>query len=158
MTLLTLRVNGASHQVETDPATPLIFVLRNQLGFTGPKLGCGLETCGSCAVLVDGEPELSCARAASEFEGLEITTVEGLISDGKLSAVQQAFMDEGAAQCGYCIPGIIIAVTGLMSRTPQPDEGEIAEALEKHLCRCGSHVNVIKAITRLAADGGSDDG
>ncbi|MDH5749513.1 MAG: (2Fe-2S)-binding protein [Rhodospirillales bacterium] len=158
MTRLTLRVNGTSHEVETDPATPLIFVLRNQLGFTGPKLGCGLETCGACTVLVDGKAELSCARAASEFEGNEITTVEGLISDGKLSAVQQAFLDEGAAQCGYCIPGIIIAVTGLMSKTPQPSESNIAEALEKHLCRCGSHANVIKAIKRLAKDGGLSNG
>jgi len=150
MTTLTLRVNGVPHEVTTDTATPLIFVLRNQLGFTGPKLGCGLETCGACAVLVDGEPELSCTRAASEFEGKEITTVEGLSSNDELSAVQQAFLDEGAAQCGFCTPGIIIAVTSLMSKIPQPNAGNISEALAKHLCRCGSHANVIKAINRLA--------
>ena len=155
MNTFTLSVNGTNHSVETDPATPLIFILRNQLKYTGPKLGCGLETCGACAVLVDGEAELSCTRAASEFEGKQITTIEGLSLNGNLSAVQQAFMDEGAAQCGYCTPGIIIAVTDLISKTSKPSDSEINEALEKHLCRCGSHANVIKAVKRLAA-GGSD--
>jgi aerobic-type carbon monoxide dehydrogenase small subunit (CoxS/CutS family) len=105
-------------------------------------------------VLVDGEPELSCVRAVSEFEGQEITTVEGLMKDGKLSAVQGAFLNEGAAQCGYCIPGIVIATTGLFKKNSAPDDAAITEALEKHLCRCGSHANVLKAIKRIAADGG----
>ncbi len=157
MTTFTLLVNGTNHSVKTDPATPLIFILRNQLSYTGPKLGCGLETCGACAVLVDGEAELSCTRAASEFEGKQITTIEGLSLNGNLSAVQQAFMDEGAAQCGYCTPGIIIAVTGLISKTSKPSDGEINEALEKHLCRCGSHANVIKAVKRLTAGGPNID-
>ena len=157
MTTFTLLVNGTNHLVKTDPATPLIFILRNQLSYTGPKLGCGLETCGACAVLVDGEAELSCTRAASEFEGKQITTIEGLSLNGNLSAVQQAFMDEGAAQCGYCTPGIIIAVTGLISKTSKPSDGEINEALEKHLCRCGSHANVIKAVKRLTAGGTNID-
>ena len=151
MNTFTLLVNGTNHTVETDPATPLIFILRNQLNYTGPKLGCGLETCGACAVLVDGEVELSCTRAASEFEGKQIITIEGLSLNGNLSAVQQAFMDEGAAQCGYCTPGIIIAVTGLISNKPKPSDNEINEALEKHLCRCGSHANVIKAVKRLTS-------
>ena len=155
MNTFTLSVNGINHPVETDPATPLIFILRNQLNYTGPKLGCGLETCGACAVLVDGEVELSCTRAASEFEGKQITTIEGLSLNGNLSAVQQAFMDEGAAQCGYCTPGIIIAVTGLISKKSKPSDSEINEALEKHLCRCGSHANVIKAVKRLT-DGVAD--
>ena len=157
MTTFTLLVNGTNHSVKTDSATPLIFILRNQLSYTGPKLGCGLETCGACAVLVDGETELSCTRAASEFEGKQITTIEGLSLNGNLSAVQQAFMDEGAAQCGYCTPGIIIAVTGLISKTSKPSDGEINEALEKHLCRCGSHANVIKAVKRLTAGGPNID-
>ncbi len=157
MTTFTLLVNGTNHSVKTDPATPLIFILRNQLSYTGPKLGCGLETCGACAVLVDGEAELSCTRAASEFEGKQITTIEGLSLNGNLSAVQQAFMDEGAAQCGYCTPGIIIAVTDLISKTSKPSDGEINEALEKHLCRCGSHANVIKAVKRLTAGGPNID-
>ena len=157
MATFTLLVNGTNHSVKTDPATPLIFILRNQLSYTGPKLGCGLETCGACAVLVDGEAELSCTRAASEFEGKQITTIEGLSLNGNLSAVQQAFMDEGAAQCGYCTPGIIIAVTDLISKTSKPSDSEINEALEKHLCRCGSHANVIKAVKRLTAGGSNID-
>ena len=157
MNTFTLLVNGNNHSVESDPATPLIFILRNQLNYTGPKLGCGLETCGACAVLVDGEVELSCTRAASEFEGKHITTVEGLSLNGNLSAVQQAFMDEGAAQCGYCTPGIIIAVTGLISKNSKPSDDEISEALEKHLCRCGSHANVIKAVKRLTTRGPNID-
>ena len=151
MNTFTLLVNGNNHSVETDPATPLIFILRNQLNYTGPKLGCGLETCGACAVLVDGEVELSCTRAASEFEGKQITTIEGLSLNGNLNIVQQAFMDEGAAQCGYCTPGIIIAVPGLISKNSNPSDDEISEALEKHLCRCGSHANVIKAVKQLTA-------
>ncbi|MGY9015951.1 MAG: (2Fe-2S)-binding protein [Rhodospirillales bacterium] len=157
MTTTSLRVNGTSHDVEVDPATPLIFVLRNNLGLTGPKLGCGLETCGACAILVDGETELSCVRAVSEFEGCEITTVEGLTENGKLSVIQEAFVGKGAAQCGYCTPGIVIAATGLLAKTPQPNDAEIAEALEKHLCRCGSHMNVIKAIKQVVAEGGVSD-
>ena len=158
MTTITLRVNGVSHTVESDPATPLIFILRNNLGLTGSKLGCGLETCGACAVLVDGEPELSCVRAVSEFEGHDITTVEGLMEDGKLSTVQDAFVTDGAAQCGYCIPGIVVATTGLFKKNSAPDDAAITEALEKHLCRCGSHANVLKAIKRIAADGGLNNG
>ena len=157
MTTFPLLVNGTKHSVETDPATPLIFILRNQLNYTGTKLGCGLETCGACAVLVDGEVELSCTRAASEFEGKQITTIEGLSLNGNLSAVQQAFMDEGAAQCGYCTPGIIIAVTGLISKNSKPSDDEIGEALEKHLCRCGSHANIIKAVKRLTTGGSKID-
>ena len=105
-------------------------------------------------MLVEGESVLSCSRSVSEFNGKEITTIEGLVSHGKLSPVQQAFLDERAAQCGFCTPGIIIAVTSLMSKSPHPSANEISEALEKHLCRCGSHANVIKAINRLAVDGG----
>jgi aerobic-type carbon monoxide dehydrogenase small subunit (CoxS/CutS family) len=106
---------------------------------------------------VDGETELSCVRAVSEFEGCEITTIEGLAENGKLSVIQEAFVGEGAAQCGYCIPGIVIATTGLLAKTPRPNDSEIAEALEKHLCRCGSHMNVIKAIKQVAAEGGVGD-
>ena len=153
MTTFTLNVNCNNHKIETDPATPLIFILRNQLGYFGPKLGCGLETCGSCAVLVDGKSELSCSRAASEFEGKIITTIEGLSLNGKLSAVQQAFLDEGAAQCGYCIPGMIVAVTSLMTLKVEPQDDDIKEALEKHLCRCGQHANIVKAIKKLAVQG-----
>ena len=157
MATITLNVNGKKHKIETDPATPLIFILRNHLGFIGPKLGCGLETCGSCAVLVDGKSELSCTRAASEFEGKNIITVEGLSLDGRLSAVQQAFLDEGSAQCGYCTPGMIIAVTSLINQKGKPNNQDINEALEKHLCRCGSHANILKAVKKLSDQGQLSD-
>ena len=110
MSRILLDVNGKTHKVETDVETPLIFVLRNHLGLMGAKLGCGLEQCGACAVLVDGERTLSCVRAASEFEGTKIQTVEGLSENGCPSAIQTAFIEEGAAQCGYCTSGLVIAV------------------------------------------------
>ena len=136
-------------EVQCDPATPLIYVLRNQLDLVGVKLGCGLEQCGACAVMVDGEPTLSCVRAASEFEGAEITTVEGLAKGGKPSALQQAFIEEGAAQCGYCTAGLVVAATALLEKNPKPDDAEVREALREHLCRCGSHLRVLKAIDRV---------
>ena len=160
MNKITLRVNGESHEIEADPSTPLIFVLRNGLGLTGAKLGCGLEQCGACAVLVDGEPVLSCVRAVSEFEECDIITVEGLAEDGAEdgadSDIQRAFIAEGAAQCGYCTPGIVVAATALLRRNRTPNEAEIREALHGHLCRCGSHVRVLRAIDRLIREGASD--
>ena len=158
MTRIALRVNGASHEIEADPATPLIYVLRNQLELTGAKLGCGLEQCGACTVLVDGEPVLSCVRAVSEFDGNEIVTVEGLADDGAPSDVQRAFMEEGAAQCGYCTPGIVVATTALLNKNSNPNDAEIREALNDHLCRCGSHARVLAAIDRLVRDGGRANG
>ena len=150
MTTITLNVNGNDHKIETDPATPLIFILRNQLGFVGTKLGCGLETCGSCAVLVDGKSELSCTRAASEFEGKIITTVEGLSLEGKLSAVQQALLDEGSAQCGYCTPGMILAALDLLQKNIDPSDQEVREALKGNLCRCTGYHNIVIAVRRAA--------
>ena len=153
---MKLHVNGASHDVEADPSTPLIYVLRNQLELTGAKLGCGLEQCGACAVLVDGEQVLSCVRAVSEFEECEIVTVEGLAEGGEYSEVQRVFIEEGAAQCGYCTTGIVIAVTALLNRNRTPSRAEVVDALADHLCRCGSHTRVLGAIDRLVAGGGSD--
>ena len=158
MTTIALRVNGTTHDIEADPSTPLIFVLRNELGLTGAKLGCGLEQCGACAVLVDGEAVQCCVRAASEFEGRDIVTVEGLAADGHGSDVQRAFIAEGAAQSGYCTPGIVVAVTALLGRMRDPGEADIREALHGHLCRCGSHARVVKAIHRLVGEGGRDAG
>lgn len=155
MTSIVLRVNGASHEVEADPSTPLIFILRNRLGLTGAKLGCGLEQCGACAVLVDGEPVLSCVRAVSEFAGNDIVTVEGLAADGTGNEVQRAFVEEGAAQCGYCTPGLVVATTALLKRTREPGRADICKALNDHLCRCGSHARVLKAIARIAGRGTS---
>jgi nicotinate dehydrogenase subunit A len=153
MSSLILHVNGAKHQIEVDPDTPLIFVLRNHLGLTGPKLGCGQEQCGSCVVLVDGEATNSCVRAASEFGEHEIITIEGLSKDGNLNSVQQAFLEEGAAQCGYCTSGIVVATTALFKKNPKPSLEEIHEALHDHLCRCGSHRRILNAIERLVSEG-----
>jgi nicotinate dehydrogenase subunit A len=153
MPSLGLQVNGKSHHLDTDSDTPLLQVLRNQLGLTGAKLGCGLEQCGACAVLVDGESRLTCAAAASEFEGKNIVTVEGLATGGTLSDVQRAFVTETAAQCGYCTPGMVIAVTGLFQREPKPSDARVREALAGHLCRCGSHARILAAIDRLRREG-----
>ena len=149
MTSISLHINGESHKVNIDPATPLLFVLRNKLGLTGTKFGCGLEQCGACAVLVDGRSTLTCSAAVANFDGKEITTVEGLTNRGTLSRVQQAFLDAGAAQCGYCIPGLIVAVTGMLEANATPDDDAIETALAPHLCRCGSHGRIMAAIDSL---------
>lgn len=153
MTAIHLKVNGVTHEIDADPDAPLIFVLRNQLNLTGPKLGCGQEQCGACVVLVDGVATNSCVRAASEFQGQDIVTIEGLAENGSLSAVQQAFLAEGAAQCGYCTSGMIVATTALLKRNPRPGADEIREALHDNLCRCGSHRRILTAIERLIAEG-----
>ena len=129
--------------------TPLLFVLRNNLNLTGSKLGCGLEQCGACAVLVDGESTFSCAVVASTLVGKDIITIEGISERGTLSVVQKAFLAETAAQCGYCTPGMIIATTALFDKKPDPKKQDILEALQKHLCRCGSHARILKAIDNI---------
>ena len=149
MPALDLRVNGEMHHTDAEADTPLLHVLRNHLNLTGAKLGCGLEQCGACAVLMDGESRLSCVAAASDFEGKDIVTVEGLAKGGTLSDVQRAFIAETAAQCGYCTPGMIIAVTSLFNRAPKPTDAEVRDALDGHLCRCGSHARILAAVDRL---------
>lgn len=156
MAELSLRVNGAEHRVEADPATPLIYVLRNALGLTGVKLGCGLEQCGSCAVLVDGVSTLSCVSAVSDFARREIVTIEGIAQDRLGSEVVRVFAEEGAAQCGYCTPGIVVAVTALLQATAKPTRAQAIEALTPHLCRCGAHARVLAAIDRLVREAESD--
>ncbi len=153
MARLALTVNGTLREIEADPDTPLIYVLRNRLGLVGAKLGCGLEQCGACAVIADGEKVLSCVRAVSEFEGAEIVTVEGLARDGELDPVQRAFLDENAAQCGYCTSGLIVAIASYLETAPDPDRAGAVEALDGHLCRCGAHPDVLRAIDRLLAEG-----
>ena len=147
---LTLDVNGVAHTVRVEPDTPLALALRNRLGLTGVKVGCGLEQCGACAVLVDDAPTLSCVRPAADFEGRRIETVEGLGTPESPSPVQQALIEARAAQCGYCAPGIAVAVTGLLRKDPHPGEGAIRAALEPHLCRCGTHPRVLRAVRALA--------
>jgi nicotinate dehydrogenase subunit A len=143
---LVLSVNGTEVEVEAAPETPLLLVLRNELGLTAAKFGCGLEQCHACAVLVDGEVRPSCATAAAAFEGAQITTPEGLDA----TRLRDAFVAEQAAQCGYCIPGILVSAAALLARNPQPSDGEIREALAPHLCRCGSHPRIVKAVARAA--------
>ncbi len=150
MRRITLSINGTERSVTADPATPLVFVLRNTLGLTGAKLGCGLEQCGSCAVLVDGVSTLTCRAPVIDFEGSEIVTVEGLAGDGAGNAVQQAFAEARAAQCGYCTPGLVIAATALLRREPKPTDAQVREALNPHLCRCGSHPRILRAMRKLA--------
>ncbi len=149
MIKFSLSVNGQSHSIEAASDTPLIYVLRNQLNLTGTKLGCGLEQCGACAVLVDGKRTLSCTRAASEFEGKEIVTIEGLASSDRLTPLQQVFVEEDAAQCGYCSAGMVISCQALLNENPAPTREEINAALNDNLCRCGSHGRVLKAIDQL---------
>ncbi|MEE9254067.1 MAG: (2Fe-2S)-binding protein [Pseudomonadales bacterium] len=146
---IELRVNGKVRTVEADPATPLIFVLRNDLHLKSPKLGCGLEQCGACKVLVDGEAVMSCVRPVGEFEGKEITTIEAY--DGA-DPLQRAFLEHNAAQCGYCTSGILIGARALLDRNPHPGEAEIREALKDNLCRCGSHPRVLRAIRSVVDD------
>ena len=150
---ITLQVNGTEHRISADPETPLLLVLRNNLGLTGAKLGCGLEQCGACAVLVDGVSTLCCAVAVGDFQGKEIVTVEGLAGEGEGNDVQKAFVAAAAAQCGYCTPGLVIAATALLRKSPKPDDGQICEALMPHLCRCGSQPRILRALRQLTGGG-----
>ena len=149
MTGISLTINGTARTVAAEPSTPLIYVLRNELGLTGAKLGCGIEQCGSRAVLVDGVPRLSCVAPVSQFDGATIETVESLSDDGRPGPVQRAFIDEAAAQCGYCTPGLVVAVEALRRRKTAPDAVAVREALAGHLCRCGTQAAVLRAVTRV---------
>lgn len=151
---ISLRINGVERRIDTDPSTPLIFVLRNQLGLTGVKLGCELEQCGACTVIVDGATALSCVKTLGEFAGKDVTTVEGLASHPEGAAVQRAFVAENAAQCGYCTPGMVTEATALLARNANPTRAQTIEAMNTHLCRCGSHTRVLKAIERAGQEVG----
>jgi nicotinate dehydrogenase subunit A len=152
MSKVSLTVNGHDHHLDVDEKTPLIYVLRNDLGLKGAKLGCGLEQCGACMVLVDGKAEFSCSTPVAAFENRAITTIEGIGSVDNLHALQQAFATERAAQCGYCIPGVIVAAKALLDANPDPSIEEIRDALSDNLCRCGTHAQIIKAILRTAKE------
>lgn len=147
---LTLVINGTRHVVASDPDTPLVYVLRDELKLKGTKLGCGLEQCGACAVLVDGKVVLSCVTPVEVFDGKEITTIEGVGATEIGQRVQAAFVAETAAQCGYCTSGLVVAATALLAETPVPDREATKAALTPHLCRCGSHPRVLRAIERAA--------
>jgi aerobic-type carbon monoxide dehydrogenase small subunit (CoxS/CutS family) len=148
---VALRVNGARHELEIDPERTLLSVLRNELGLTGAKYGCGEGQCGACTVLLDGAEVRSCTlpvRAAGERE---IRTIEGLASGDRLHPVQRAFVEEGAMQCGYCIPGMILGAVALLQRTKAPDAEAIAAGMQGHLCRCGAYPRIVRAVQRAAA-------
>ena len=149
---VTLRVNARETAVHAHESTPLVYVIRNELGLTGTKLGCGLEQCGACAVLVDDRSTLSCNVPVGQFGGRDIVTIEAT-HDLLLAVVRDAFVEAGAAQCGYCIPGIVIAVTGLLKQNRHPTEADVRQALRPHLCRCGTHVRVLAAVRALVPDG-----
>ncbi len=148
---ITLIVNGKPHVVQSSADTPLLYVLRNELGLTGPHFGCGEETCGACMVLVGAKATASCKLPVSEVGKARITTLEGLIEEGELHPVQRAFLDEQAAQCGYCLNGIIIATAALLWKTPHPTEAQVRTALDGNLCRCGSHLRILRAVRRAEA-------
>ena len=152
MTSLTLHINGHEHRIDADPTTPLIYVLRNDLGLKGTKFGCGLEQCGACLVIVDGETEYACNTPAGAFEGRQIVTIEGIGTPENLDPIQQAFIEERAAQCGFCTPGMIVAAKALLETNLDPTKDEIRQALSQNLCRCGSHASIIKAVLRTARE------
>jgi len=146
-----LRVNGKPVRVAVDEETPLLDVLRNRLGLKGTRFGCGLEQCGSCIVLIDGTPEKSCTKPVWSVAGKSVVTIEGLGTPDKPHPLQQAFLDEQAGQCGYCLAGIIMTASALLARNPSPTRAEIAGALDGNICRCGTHNRIIRAVQRAAA-------
>jgi nicotinate dehydrogenase subunit A len=145
---MKLEVNGRVHEVDADPATPLLYVLREDLKLNGAKFGCGLGQCGACTVLADGEAIFSCLTPISVLQGRRITTVEGLGTVEKPGAMQRAFIELQAAQCGYCIPGMMMRAQALLEKKPGASEAEIREALQPNLCRCGTHLRIVHAAVR----------
>ena len=157
-------VNGREHSVPLAPDRPLLVVLREELGITGPKYGCGEGVCGACTVLVDGAPARACVTPLGDMAGRSITTVEGLAREGRLHPIQQAFLEVGALQCGYCTPGMILAATALLADDPRPDEDRIRQSLDGNVCRCCTYPRIIRAVRRAAelidasGDGGKPAG
>jgi nicotinate dehydrogenase subunit A len=147
---IELRVNGRTHSVDVDPGTPLLYVLRNDLELDAVKFGCGLAQCGACTVLVQGQATRSCVTAVSAVMGKEITTLEGLGTPEHMHPIQEAFRQEQAAQCGYCISGMILNAKAFLDRVPQPTEAQIRAALSGILCRCGTHLEILRAVQRAA--------
>jgi len=147
---LSFVVNGRPVSVNVDGTAPLLSVLRDELSLRGSKFGCGTEQCGACMVLIDGKPEYSCSREVTTVAGKAVTTVEGLRGSGTLHPLQQALLDEQAGQCGYCLSGILISAAALLAKNPEPSRADIAAALDPHLCRCGIHNRVIRAVQKAA--------
>lgn len=152
---LEIQVNGRRHRVEAEPDTPLLYVLRNELGLNGPKFGCGLGQCGACTVHLGGEAIRSCVTPVSAAAKAAVTTVEGLGTPERPHPVQRAFIEEQAAQCGYCINGMVMTAAALLAKTPSPTERQVREALDGNLCRCGTHMRILRAVRRAATSGTS---
>jgi len=148
--MITLKVNGEQYSLDIEAEMPLLWVIRSEIGLTGTKYGCGVAQCGACTVLLDGHPVRSCMLAASNAEGHDITTIEGLSKDGNLNKIQQAWIAEDVPQCGYCQSGQIISATALLNRTPKPDDADIDAAMAGNICRCGTYVRIRRAIHRAA--------
>ncbi len=149
---LRLTVNGVESELEASPDTPLLYALRNDLGLKGTRFGCGSGQCGACFVLIDGHPAPACDTPLWGVAGKSITTVEGLGAGGELHFLQEAFLAEQAAQCGYCTSGILISAAALLLKNPRPTESEVREALDRNLCRCGSHNRMVRAVLRAAQE------
>ena len=148
---IAFTVNGESRRVEAPETATLLDVLRNHLGLMGTRYGCGLEQCGCCMVLIDGQTAYACTREVGTVAGRAVTTIEGLGTVESPHPLQQAFLDEQAGQCGYCLSGILISAKALLDRTPNPSRAEVIAALDNHLCRCGAHQRIIRAVERAAA-------
>ena len=143
---MNLNVNGKKQRIDIDPQTPLLYVLRDQLNLTGTKYGCGEARCGACSVLVDGQVMRSCVTPVSRVSDKQITTIEGLESDGKLTPLQEAFLKADALQCGYCTSGMIVAASNLLSKNPKPTREEIVKHMDGNICRCGTYMRIVKAV------------
>ncbi|MGI3899649.1 MAG: (2Fe-2S)-binding protein [Janthinobacterium lividum] len=148
--MTTLTVNGTAHEVRVDPMTPLLYWLRGDLALNGAKYGCGLGQCGSCTVIVEGEAVLSCVVPVGALDGKKVTTLEGLGTEAEPGPMQRAFMEEQAAQCGYCIPGMMMKAQALLDRRPDASDAEIRATLQTNLCRCGTHMRILRAVRRAA--------
>jgi nicotinate dehydrogenase subunit A len=148
---ISVQVNGQREEVRTEPDTPLLYVLRNHLGLPGTRFGCGLGLCGSCLVLIDGRPAYSCDTPMWSVGDRDVTTVEGLSPPGEPHPVAQAILDTQAAQCGYCISGIVVGAAALLADNPDPTEAEVRAALDRNLCRCGAHNRIVRAVRAAAA-------
>jgi aerobic-type carbon monoxide dehydrogenase small subunit (CoxS/CutS family) len=148
--MITLTVNGRQHEVDADPDTPLLYVLRDDLQLNGAKFGCGFGQCGACTVMVDGKAIFSCVTPIALLPARQIKTIEGLGTESAPGVVQRAFIDEQAAQCGYCIAGMVMRAQALLERNPSPTEDQIREAMMPNLCRCGTHMRILRAVQRAA--------
>ena len=150
MARISLKVNGKSLVIDAEPDMPLLYALRNDLRLNGPKFGCGLAQCGACTVIMDGNAIRSCVTPMSAVQNKPVTTLEGLGSTKKMHKIQQAFVDEQAAQCGYCINGMIMSSKALLDKNPKPTDSQIREALAGNLCRCGTHLRILRAVKRAS--------